>query len=242
MQVLKLGVDGLLVEHELPARLDGRCLVVAEPRRHRVTDALGVHPAMPPGATYVCEVHRLLQGCDLKPSLGNRVHGVIDLRLCLLELGIQPTPHFFVLLEPYLNSLLQTGSSILNRSGARGHEPVLFVADGVRSFLLLLSGTHEVRHPPFTHQLVVPAITDYWVVVRPPPLGVLYVSPSRGLALGVVENRAEAGVRCSEAHLVDANRLDLVVDVLPHLLHLRLKIGYQSPRPPDGIANLPLRL
>mmetsp|Transcript_45646 Transcript_45646/g.145698 ORF Transcript_45646/g.145698 Transcript_45646/m.145698 type:complete len:522 (+) Transcript_45646:248-1813(+) len=242
LEVLQLGLLGLLVLRQLLARLQRHRLVVLDPRGDGVRDVLRVHAPGAPGRAGAGELHRLVQGSDLEARVRDGAHDVLDLPFGLLDLVLQALPHLLVLGDPQLHRALRPGSGVLGGLAALLDELVVLLAEAPRGLLLLLRHAVQVRRPPLADELALPALAQGLVLLGLPPPGAGGAEAGRAGALAPQEHGVVAAGGRAEAHLVEAHGLRLVVDVAPELLQLRLELRDGGAGPPGGVRQPPLCL
>mmetsp|Transcript_57722 Transcript_57722/g.162795 ORF Transcript_57722/g.162795 Transcript_57722/m.162795 type:complete len:428 (+) Transcript_57722:60-1343(+) len=232
---------GLVVSSELLVRPVGDSFVLVQGRRHRVHDVLVRHTLPPHRGARGVQGHGLLHALQVEAGFRDRVRGLRDLRVGLLDLALQASPHLLVLVNPVMHRALRARPCRVCNVFAAHCQLVVLVAERIGGGLVVAPRLLELRNPVVPERLVVGASgKGVWVLHGRRPAGHAG-AVDRG-AHRVLLDGLEAGLRGAEALLVDGEGLRLLVDIALYLRQLRLEPPQGALGVLRGVPQLLLRL
>mmetsp|Transcript_42604 Transcript_42604/g.110071 ORF Transcript_42604/g.110071 Transcript_42604/m.110071 type:complete len:438 (-) Transcript_42604:85-1398(-) len=238
LQVLEVGFLELVMPHEVLMRLEHGHAVLLELRGHRIRDVLSYRALLAPRGTRRGQVHGLLQGLDLVPRLRDRGLRVLHPGHDLLHLGVQALPHRLDGVDALLHLVLGLGRGILRGLLAAHRELAALLAQRLRGLLAARCGAVHAGGLLLAQQLVLAALVQGDLVPHLLHAGWQPAGGRRGRR--ALDDGLVAALRRAQAHLVHAQSLVLLIDVLPELLQVLLELEDIGLRPPHGLAQLPL--
>mmetsp|Transcript_114855 Transcript_114855/g.335941 ORF Transcript_114855/g.335941 Transcript_114855/m.335941 type:complete len:432 (-) Transcript_114855:62-1357(-) len=235
VQVLQVALLRVVLLGEVVVRLQQRAVVLVELGAHGVRDVLRGCAALAPVVADVGHGHGLLQGVEMEAGLGHGAVGVVDVRVGLLDLLLQAHPGHLGLRDALLRRAVRPHLGLLGPRGAAVDELRVLVPER-RGRVLARRGAAVQGGGLELAQLLVLAALQLRSAVR--------ASHPRDRARrwtgSTQRHRKEAGLRSGKAHLVDAQGVHLVLQVVAHVPELPPQVRDGGLGALGGVAQLPL--